>query len=453
MDGPDINSTTDPNAQANFQPVNTPPPTESIPAPGQVEYDQNASTMSQSDQQLMAELYLAMQIPGLFPPNMFVKEFADLASTGKLESIGAVSNSDAINILAMKYEQAKNDIITSIWENFAKSVQELEQLSKEAYIKKWVLEVNKEGPKSSTEYYAFLLALSASRRAEELGESDKSALSVQFNTLANQWLNVPSDNSMAVTNDRTNAAADVQNPAVNAIDSSFKVGTLASNADVMSEAIAVASAIGAPRWTVSPVADAVFAVGPNTGLPLDSQAAAALVAALLYGGIRNKTDVETLENAAKQAQPPQDLDFALNYAKNILALVSQKVEGEDTANKEQAGQHQMIRLMLSIMALNLIYRAGYGGMEGSKEFTALLQEGGTDDIDPAIKPTIDNLIAKIKEFLPADEPNRSQMIASLSEYIDSKDSVESMLSTTRMFAASLNAKPDISGGRLGATSA
>nr|MBA3815978.1 hypothetical protein [Parachlamydiaceae bacterium] len=80
-------------------------------------------------------------------------------------------------------------------------------------------------------------------------------------------------------------------------------------------------------------------------------------------------------------------------------------------------------------------------------------DGGTDDIDPAIKPTIDRLLAQIKNFLPTDEPRLSQTMASLSEYIDSKDSTESMLSTSRMFAASLNARPDILGGRLGATSA
>lgn len=438
MDGPDISSTPNPNAQTNYQPVSAPP--SNPPTPGQVEYDQNASTIQKTDQQLLEELFLAMQFPGLYPPNM-IKDFAEIVSTGGTQSIDGINNGAAIAHLQMAYEQTKHDIISSIWESFAKSVQELEQLSKEAYIKKWVLEVAKDGPKSSTEYFAYLLALSASNRAEELsksGDTGQSALSVQFKTSFDQWFNIPGNEAVVTTG---------------AIDPSFKIGTLASNLDVMDQAIALVGVFGVPQMSVSPLADALTAVGPNSGLPVDTQAAGALIAALLYTGARNKADVETLEDAASKVQPPQDMDFALNFAKNILAIVSHNLEGESTASKDQAGQHQMIRLMLSVMALNLVYRAGYGGMEGTKEFAALLEKGGTDNIDSAIKPTIDRLIEQIKNFLPSDEPARSQMISSLSEYIDSKDSTESMLSTSRMFAASLNARPDIYGGRLGATSA
>lgn len=443
MDGPDISSTPNPNAQPSFQPVSAPPT--NLPAPGQVEYDQHASTIAKTDQQLLEELFLAMQFPGLFPPNMIMKDFAEIVATGDSKSIAALSSSSAITKLEIGYEQAKNDIISTIWENFAKGVQEMEELSKQEYIKKWVLEVAKEGPKSSAEYFAYLLALSASSRAEELGDDHKdhgqSALSVQFKASFDQWFNVPDPNTTAIS-----STSDT-------IDPTFKAGTLASNLDVVSEAIALVTVIGAPQLSVSPLADALTAVGPNSGLPLDTQAAGALIAALLYGGARNKADVETLEKSATTGQPPQDMDFALNFAKNILAIVSHNLEGETTASKDQPSQHQMIRLMLSVMALNLVYRAGYGGMEGSKEFAALLEEKGTDNIDPAIKPTIDRLVAQIKNFLPTDEPSRSQMIASLSEYIDSKDSTESMLTTSRMFAASLDARPNIFGGRLGATSA
>lgn len=446
MDGPDISSTPNPNAQPSFQPVSAPPPS-SVPAPGQVEYDQNASTI-ETDKQLIEELFLAMQFPGLYPPNLIMQDLTDLIAKGDSQSIAALTSGSAIKKLEVMYEETKHDIINHIWDNFIKSVRELEELSKEAYIKKWVEEVAKDGPKSSTEYFAFLLALSSSQRAEELssnGDQGQSALSVQFKTLFNQWFSIPSDDSIAASHNSTTAR--------DAIDPSFKIGALASNLDVMSEAIALVGVIGVPQLSVSPLADALSAVGPNSGLPVDSQAAAALIAALLYNGARNRADVETLEKAASQGRPPQDIDFAANFARIILTIVSHGLEGETSASKEQSGQHQLIRLMLSVMALNLLYRAGYGGMEGSKEFAALLEKGGTDNIDPAIKPTIDQLVARIKEFLPTDEPARSQMIASLSEYIDSKDSTESMLSTSRMFAAALGARPDIFGGRLGATSA
>lgn len=439
MDGPDISSTPNPNAQPNFQTVDAPP--SGALAPGQVEYDQNASTIEKTDQQLLEELFLSMQFPGLYPPSMSMQDLSDVIATGNSRSISALADSGAITKMNMAYEQTKSDIISSIWESFAKSVQELEKLSKEAYIKKWIEDVGKEGPKSGAEYFAYLLALSSSRRAEELskdGDQGQSALYAQFNASFNQWFSMPSAGSTVV--DRT-------------LDPSFKVGALASNADIVSEAIALVGFAGASQLSVSPLADALTAVGPNSGLPADGQAAASLIAALLYSGARNKADVETLEEAAGKGQPPKDLDFAVNFARNILAIVSQRLDGEDSVGKERAGHNQMIRLMLSVMALNLVYRAGYGGMEGSKEFAALLEEGGTNDIDLALKPTIDRLIAQIKNFLPSDEPNRFQTIASLSEYIDSKDSTESMLATSRMFAASLNVRPDIFGGRLGATSA
>lgn len=444
---PDISSNPNFNTQSTFQSFSTAPV--NAPAPGQVEYDQNASTIKKTDQQILEEIFLAMQFPGLLPPNMTMNDLSEMVATGN--SITGIANSSAITKADMLYEQTKNDIISSIWENFTKSIREMEALSKEAYIKKWDQEVAKGGPKSSAEYFAYTLALSSSNRAKELsneGDVGQSTLYSQFKTAFDQWFNVSENNGIGISDEGKDKAI-----ASGGIDPSFKIGALVSHADIMSEAAALIGLTAATQLTISPVADALTAVGPNSGLPGDSQAAGAMIAALLYGGAKNKADVETLEKAAAKGQPPQDIDFALNFAKNILAIVSQKLEGEASASREEPGQHQLIRLMLSVMALNLLYRAGYGGMEGSKEFTALLAKGGTDNIDPMIKPTIDQLVAQIKNFLPKDEPARSNMIASLSEYIDTKDSSESMLATSRMFAASLNARPDIFGGRLGATSA
>lgn len=444
MDGTDISGfgPQDPNAQsANIDSVEqAPPPASALP----VEENRSTSTLQKSELEL-AELLLAAQYPGLIPPNILAADLADIQASGNSAAIGVIAaNATAIQI-AMKADQVKNDIISSMWDNFSKGIQEMEERAKRDDIQRWTQDVSRAGPKSSSEYYAFLLALSATERADELNDPsnpNQSALAVQFNNAFNQWMIIPSNESNVAIN----------GPSGSYPDSSFIAGCVACNADLVRDAIgAVGLGVGY-QLSVNPIADAVTAVGPNSGLPVDSQAAGALIAALLYGGAANKATIETLEEAARSGKPPQDLEFALNYAQNILAIVSHNIEkGAVTVSKEQHGQNQMIRLMLSVMALNLVYRAAFGGMEGQKEFTDLLKEGGTSDIDPAIKPTIDRLIAQIKTFLPSDEPSRSQTIASLSEYIDSKDSVDSLLATTRMFTASLGVKPDILQKRLEGT--
>lgn len=447
MDGPDIGSTPDPNASIQYTPLNQ-PASSPTPAPEKVKYDQSASTMKESEAEALMALFLAMQAPGLVPPNMNLADFAELMSgKGAIDSITAKS-------IDLRFEETKNDIISSMWANFSKGIQELEERSKEDYIKKWVEEVGKEGPKSTSEYFAYLLVLSASRRADELGESGgQSPLAVQFNQSFNQWFTDPANTS----------AIDGRNG--NFPDPAFIIGALASNPDALRAAIGSVGLVSgvevSKQLSVSPIADALAGVGPSSGLPIDYQAAGALIAALLYQGAVSKANLETLQDAALKGKPPQDIEFAINYTKNILAIVTHNLKGGAEVSPEQQSQNQMIRLMLNVMALNLLYRRVFGGLEGGKEFTDLLKDGGTKDLlkDVAmdagtkaeVQGLIDQLVLQIKINLPTDEPARSGTIARLSEYIDSNDSVDSMLSTTRMFTASLGATPDITQRRIGGT--
>lgn len=411
MGGTDIGGFSTPDSNAPVQqygPISPAGP--AAPASG------TASTIKKSELEA-AEILMGAQFPGLTPPNL-----------------EGASNT-AVMQISMMVDRTKNDIISSMWDTFQKGVDEIAEHAKKDELKHWREKVFQNGPKSATEYYAYLLTLTATSRADELsstGNSGPSALSVQFNSAFNQWLAIPSNNLSVDPSLRGNYP-----------DPSFIVGSLASSQDIVRQAIGASGIV-----SVSPLADALTAVGPTSGLPADYQAAAALVAALLNGGATYKATIDAIEESARSGKPPQDMEFALNYAQNILAIVSHNVEGDNQTNPNQRGQNNMIRLMLSMMALNLVYRTGYGGMEGGKEFTDLLKEGGTSDLDPAIKPTIDKLIAQIQNFLPTDESERATVIASLSEYIDSKDSVNSMLSTTRMFAASLGEKPDLLQKRL-----
>lgn len=420
--------------------------------PGQVQFDSSASTLKKSDKEALAELFLAMQFPGLVPPSVVLADLSQLKVSGDKGAIDAVTTKAAVLQLDMLYEQTKNDIISSMWDNFINSVRELEKLSKEDYIKKWVTEVAKDGPKSGAEYFAFLLALSASERDHELGADGSqgvaavSPLAAQFNTMFSQWFADPVEN----------VSIDTRNG--NFPDPSFIAGTLASSPDAVRAAIGMVGVVAgleiAGQTTVNPAADALMAVGPNTGLPVDTQAAVALMAALLYQGAANKSNIDTIAQAIGAGKPPQDLDFAMNYAKNIMAIVTHNLEGSEGAQP----QNQTVRMMLGVMALNLLYRQVFKGMSGP-EFADLLKPGGTKGIldkvpgmDPSVKAEaqglIDQLVAQIKSYLPTDEPSRTNMIASLNEYIESNQSTDELLSTTREFAANLGAGPRITQGRI-----
>lgn len=421
MDGTDVSgfSTPDTNVPVQQSIQVSAPGTASSPVA-----DISVSSIQKSEMEVAA-LLMASQFPGLIPPS----------------GVSGVDSAHAAILISISVDKMKNDIITSMWDNFQKSVDELAERAKKDDIKHWMEKVSQNGPKSATEYQAYILALSATARADEITPPDsaasQSALSVQFSNAFNQWIAIPSsDPSMAV-----NGPGKYPDP-------SFIAGTVASNSDAIRDSIGAVGLATGVQMSVSPVADALAAVGPASGLPADYQAAAALVAALLNGGAVYKATADAIEESARSGKPPQDLEFALNYAQNILAIVSHNVEKETPADPHQSGRNQMIRLMLSVMALNLVYRAAYGGMEGGKEFADLLEEGGTNDLNPAIKPTIQKLVAQIQSFLPTDPAERANVIASLSEYIDSKDSVDSMLSTTRMFAASLGEKPDLLQKRL-----
>jgi len=221
------------------------------------------------------------------------------------------------------------------------------------------------------------------------------------------------------------------------------VGAVAANPDALRTAIGADSAILGVNLSSSPVADAVFAVGPNSGLPGDYQAAAALIAALMYSGTVAKATADTI--AASGGKPLQDLSFAINYAQQTMAIVTKNIGAEGPTDPYRAGQNNMVRLMLTAMALNMVYRAAYGGMEG-KEMASLLA-GNTADIPASVRNILDQLVGLVNFYLPKDAGARAETIARLMEYVDSKDSVDSMLETSRLYTSFLNTG-DVDANRL-----
>lgn len=385
------------------------------------------STIQKSELDALVAM-LAAGFPLLPLPGITATNIRDLNTL----AVGGVSRSE----IEMQIEQTKNNIINSMWDSFLKTLHEISERAKKEDILRWTSNADRGGPKSASEYYAFLMSVSSSQKAEELSGGE-SALASQFNTTFHTWMVAPIQSNTLTTDAVSNKGYP---------DSSFVAGCVACSSDVVRTAIGSISPALGYQLSVSPIADAVYAVGPTSGLPADYQAAAALVAALLNGGAMYKATSDTINKAASTSQPPQDLDFAINYAQNIKAIVTHKLDDSQSVNPQRAGQNNMIRLTLSVMALNMLYRAAYGGMT-SKEFASVLQ-GNTGDIPGTIKPLIDHLASLINSYLPSDPSARSESLVSLYAYVDGKNSVDSMLSTTRMLKELLGTD-DINGKRIG----
>lgn len=440
--GPDIGSTPNPDTGVQYQYTSAPPatgPVESPSTPGQVGYVQSQSTLSPSQAEELMRLFLAMQIPFLAPP----------IEAGGRNGVDGIDVTTAVKWVEAQYDKIKNDIIDTIWNQFSKSLEELREFAKNKEIQR-ERDVTKEGPMSPSENLLFLMALSVAEREKELdpsGSGDKSVLEAQFKPVFDHWFR---NTGMVNPGDGTYP------------DPSFVTGTLTSQSDiirsVLGGALAVAGIEGMrDMGSIQPLADAAVA----TGLPMDTQGAIAMLTALMFlKSGQNKAAIETVDDGVKKGMPPQNLDFAMNFARNIVAIVTPKLDESGLA-PQQREQNQNIRLMLSVIALNLLYRQTFGGMEGSKEFTGLLDPKSIVtmlnklDIDPSLKAQLqtnfNSLVANIQANLPADVDARADMIARLSDYIDSKDSVDSMLSTTTMLAASLGVDPDIMYQRISGT--
>jgi hypothetical protein len=366
----------------------------------------SASSIQQSELEAIALLMVA-GIPILQSPDLS----------------GNVSSSHIAGIAALSAAARENEIITTMWDRYIDNIREISERLKKEDIKDEIEDISRTGPKSSVEYFAFLMASTATRRAEEIDGSGPSSLAVQFTNAYNDWLVNPIQSGATLDASGSYPSA------------AFMAGCVACSPDAIRSAIGADSAVLGIQLSASPVADALAAAGPTSGLPGDYQAAAALVAALLYGGAVNRATAETIAQG-KGAQAQYDLNFATNFAKEIMAIVTKDIGKGDPTNPYRETQNTMMRLMLSAIALNMVYRSAYGGMH-SKEFAALLS-GEATNVDPAIKGLVSQLADLVNHYLPTDSKARAETIARLMEYVDSKDPVDSMLQTSRLFSSFLN---------------
>lgn len=315
-------------------------------------------------------------------------------------------------------QQAQNSIIDWMWSTYSKNLNEFSSRMQGEDIAQWLQEVSANGTQSATEYYAYLLALSSTQSSADMANSN--ALIEKFAMAFNYWINQP---NQSLSNAKGGAGMSGAYPS-----SAFLAGCVICGADILRN---VTGGMPKEAQLQSPVADVLFAAGRNSDLLPDYQAAAALIAALLSNGAAYKATDDTLKKGSGD-EPPKDLDFAINYAKHIIAIVSHKPAESELRIKEIQEQNRLVRLMLSAMALNMLYRAAYGGMTG-EEFGSILK-GETQDIHAKIKPYIDQLAFLIKANLSKTEKARTETIVRLMDYVDTKDSINSMLKTTRILA-------------------
>lgn len=372
----------------------------------------SASSIQESELEALA-FFMVAGIPVLTMPDM----------NGNSSSVNSskIAAASGLNVEAQTHQ-----IISKMWESYIENIREVSERQKKEDIDKETKDANKAGPKSSAEYFTYLMSISANQRAEEISGAESTALTTQFTNTYNTWLVNPMDSGTSLA---INGISHGSYPSA-----AFMAGCVACNPDAIRNAIGADGAILGIQLSSSPVADALLAVGPTSGLPGDYQAAAAMIAALLNGGAVNKATVDTMANPGA-SKPEYNLNFAINYAQQIMAIVTKNIGAEDPTNP-RAAQNNMVRLMLAAMALNMVYRAGFGGMSGMD--MGSLIAGDTRGLGQ-IKGLVEQLVALVNRYLPQDPKIREETINRLMEYVDNKESVDSMLETSGLFTSFLNA--------------
>ncbi len=331
-------------------------------------------------------------------------------------------------------ENTKAQIVNWMWQTFSDGLEQIAKTAKQDAAKHEIEESQRKSEDIKRSYLKQEILKSASN--PDSVNSTKSKLQVIFDHTFLQWLNPA--NGVAVLPNMTTYPS-----------TGFIAGATAVSLDVVRNAVGAVSNETGSQLSVSPIADALQAVGPSSGLPGDYQAATALVAAILYNGSVLRATFDTLQEANASNKPPEDLQFAMNYAKNIIAIVTFNIEQNQPSNNPlEAKQNRLMRLMLSMMAINMVYRLAYGGMTG-KEFVALLN-GETANLTADVKATLTQLSDLVNSFLPQDPAGRSASIAELAAYIDNKNPVQEMLKTTSLLAAILKSRTSIQQGITGA---
>ncbi len=359
------------------------------------------STLSPSEVQAFVAL-LAAWLPVLPPPIVFQSQ---AAKNDAAISQRAVISDGALSI-NRKMQETQQEIIEFMWDQFIKRLDEEAKFAKEADIKRQTVDFEQKGGSQGYFYYQEHLL-------NRIG-TDKDLI---VNTVQ-RWMIAPLEIS--------HQEARVNHDFLSYPSPQFMTAAFLTSVDIFQ-----GDGVGG-QLSTSPVADALYAMGPSSGMPMDTQGAAAMIAALMYGGALNRANSETISQAEKEGKSPQNLSFAIYFSQEILAIVAHVVEHMGTGQNQRNPEDRLACLILTLLATNLLYRTAYHGMVG-EDLTSLLN--GDKQLLPNIKGYMDELVRYLQMFLPSDPAVQGSMMANMRQYIDDQHSTESMLSTLRIYQA------------------
>jgi hypothetical protein len=370
----------------------------SIERIGEVEPETVAETIKPIDSVAQSEMaaiiaLLAAWHPILIPPN-------DTASHKKVVGLDVAAST--LNIA-----KQENDVITSSWETYLTMLKQLDEQHK------------------------------ASRELHDKEDvTIKSDISGKLEAVVNgvkQWVVDP---SQTIPVDGVSAG----------LSSAFLASLAASNVDIIAGSTAQAAL--QDLTSNNPILDNLTTPG-TPSVNRDAIFAAEVVASLYYSTFIQQTTLQTVQQAAPVVKPGNDSQFAINFANNVLAISTLKVQGDDPAdNKSDQDRNKLIRVQLYTMALNLIYRTQFDGMTG-KELLGLIQSNnlqvpeGINPKSPEWIATL-NLINALKTILPGVSPS---VLQEMMDYVDEKHSAESMRESFHMLVDQLAAGPEVEAER------
>lgn len=135
---------------------------------------------------------------------------------------------------------------------------------------------------------------------------------------------------------------------------------------------------------------------------------------------------------ARSLQPIQ-ADTALKNAEALLTVAKQPSQ---LVEKDLSDEDKSIRVMLSAMALNMLFRSFVGAMKGD-QFIDLLKDFGMD-MPEEIKPLIKQHVAVINANLPVEPSAREDAVSMLKDFVTSHDSDVAAMQSTQILRDELS---------------
>lgn len=444
-------------SQVGGQPPVQPGP---VPAPPPGVVDPGQSTISSSSSSSSGNAQNAsipnLAIPGTVSLQDLLVQFAKSDAGG--QALAGIKGT-----LLLDVASTYNDAINKMLDGWNESIKEQAKRSEEEAIKKVTVNANQQTARGGADYEVMLKSMPEDKRAQEIEGTSANPGGRALGTSDYLGsLNAPNPEQAAAQNQDNTVGQVTANPlAFSASDSTTLpkiAGAATIGSDITTNPVGIADPATAKALASDPYQGGITQISPAMGVAVDYTAAAAMVASLIGTTVMLASSAECLKNSIVEGTPVHNLNFAKDYAENMVALVSgpgfnnyvMAMVLQKTNNSQPLGpqdQQNVVNMMKAVLlttALVLLYRAYVGGGQEAElgsmsggEFLSLVKGGSADgktaglipDGDPN-KPTFDKLAAAINQSL-AD--NSDAVLNLLANYVESKPNVKSLLDVTSVF--------------------